>query len=131
MAAAGTSAEQVAQATFSLANNIQEVRTAPRRPSRPDSLPICSLTPALVHEQTDELYKYDKDAQKAQLNARAWKENPHHFKKVRISAVALIKMVSLLLSRQVTPFSQFLTLRTSGIHRSCMPARADSTKSWA
>ncbi|TKA52323.1 hypothetical protein B0A53_04791 [Rhodotorula sp. CCFEE 5036] len=66
MAAAGTSAEQVAQTTFSLANNIQE---------------------------TDELYKYDKDAQKAQLNARAWKENPHHFKKVRISAVALIKMV--------------------------------------
>ncbi|GAA5984690.1 hypothetical protein JCM10908_003461 [Rhodotorula pacifica] len=65
-ATASTSAEKVAQATFSLNNNIQE---------------------------TDEIYKYDKDAQKAQLNARAWKENPHHFKKVRISAVALIKMV--------------------------------------
>jgi COP9 signalosome complex subunit 5 len=65
-------------------------------------LPPSGLTPRFAHpthrllKQTDELYKYDKDAQKAQLNARAWKENPHHFKKVRISAVALIKMVSLL-----------------------------------
>ena len=91
MAAAGSSAEQVAQATFSLANNIQEVRIAPVRTHSP----FCSPHGSRV-KQTDELYKYDKDAQKAQLNARAWKENPHHFKKVRISAVALIKMVSLL-----------------------------------
>lgn len=84
--------------------------------------------------QTDELYKYDKEAQKAQLNARAWKENPHHFKKVRISAVALIKMVSQprqRRARKAEHLSQFLTLIPPGVHRSCMLAREDSTKSWA
>ncbi|BGP34851.1 COP9 signalosome catalytic subunit rri1 [Rhodotorula toruloides] len=58
--------ESVAQASFSLANNIQE---------------------------TDEVFKYDKQGQQDQLKARPWKQDPHHFKKVRISAVALIKMV--------------------------------------
>lgn len=57
-----------------------------------------SLTP-LFHTrapgQTDEVFKYDKQGQQDQLKARPWKQDPHHFKKVRISAVALIKMVRL------------------------------------
>ncbi|BGP27160.1 COP9 signalosome complex subunit 5 [Rhodotorula toruloides] len=61
-----TSSESVAQASFNLANNIQE---------------------------TDEVFKYDKQGQQDQLKARPWRQDPHHFKKVRISAVALIKMV--------------------------------------
>ncbi|KAI9005302.1 hypothetical protein BC832DRAFT_571063 [Gaertneriomyces semiglobifer] len=41
----------------------------------------------------DQIYHYDNAAQQQQLNDRPWKNDPHHFKKVKISAVALIKMV--------------------------------------
>jgi len=58
---------KVAQQTFELNNNISTV---------------------------DSIYAYDAPGQKAVLNARAWKHDPHHFKHVRISAVALIKMVT-------------------------------------
>lgn len=64
--AAAPSASSIAQATFALNNNIEEV---------------------------DEIFRYDKPAQQATNNARPWRADPHHFKKVRISAVALIKMV--------------------------------------
>ena len=39
------------------------------------------------------MYRYDSDAQKRINEARPWKKDPNHFKHVRISAVALIKMV--------------------------------------
>ncbi|GAA5853309.1 hypothetical protein JCM8547_000280 [Rhodosporidiobolus lusitaniae] len=61
-----TSAEGIAKATFELNNNIQ---------------------------QTDDLFRYDKQQQQDILKQRPWKQDPHHFRKVRISAVALIKMV--------------------------------------
>ncbi|GAA6009732.1 hypothetical protein JCM10207_004172 [Rhodosporidiobolus poonsookiae] len=64
--AASSSAEGVAKATFELNNNIAA---------------------------TDEVFRYDKAEQQAILKDKAWKKDPHHFKKVRISAVALIKMV--------------------------------------
>ncbi|KAJ3055692.1 COP9 signalosome complex subunit 5 [Rhizophlyctis rosea] len=41
----------------------------------------------------DNLYFYDDKEQKEINNVKPWKENPNHFKKVRMSAVALIKMV--------------------------------------
>ncbi|GAA5912548.1 hypothetical protein JCM5296_003477 [Sporobolomyces johnsonii] len=63
---APTDPASVAQANFNLANNIQDV---------------------------DSLFRYDKDHQKQLLNAKPWKQDPNYFKKVRISAVALIKMV--------------------------------------
>ncbi|KXH25363.1 Mov34/MPN/PAD-1 family protein [Colletotrichum salicis] len=47
----------------------------------------------LVDTKRDALYNLDFDAQKEQMNARPWAANPNHFKNVRISAVALIKMV--------------------------------------
>jgi COP9 signalosome complex subunit 5 len=47
----------------------------------------------LVDPHRDALYTYDRDEQKAIQDARPWKTDPHHFKKVRISAVALLKMV--------------------------------------
>ncbi|KAK1476206.1 Mov34/MPN/PAD-1 family protein [Colletotrichum cuscutae] len=47
----------------------------------------------LVDTKRDALYNLDHDAQKEQMNARPWAANPNHFKNVRISAVALIKMV--------------------------------------
>lgn len=42
----------------------------------------------------DEVYNYDSEGQKAILNQRPWKSDPHHFKHVRVSAVALVKMVT-------------------------------------
>ncbi|KAI5476742.1 COP9 signalosome complex subunit 5 [Pseudohyphozyma bogoriensis] len=65
---ASTSAAKVGQATFELNNNIQQV-------------------------EPDDVYRFDKAQQQAQLAAKPWKQDPHYFKKVRISAVALIKMV--------------------------------------
>ncbi|KAL1649134.1 COP9 signalosome catalytic subunit rri1 [Diplodia intermedia] len=47
----------------------------------------------LVDPARDALYNYDADAQKAIGNAKPWKADPHHFKHVRISAVAMLKMV--------------------------------------
>ncbi|KAK8855947.1 COP9 signalosome complex subunit 5 [Apiospora arundinis] len=47
----------------------------------------------LVDETRDALYAYSPAAQKAIDEKKPWRENPHHFKHVRISAVALIKMV--------------------------------------
>ena len=41
----------------------------------------------------DVLYKYDSEGQKKITSSKPWKTDPNHFKHVRISAVALIKMV--------------------------------------
>jgi len=47
----------------------------------------------LVDSNRDALYKYDAEEQKKINAAKPWKSDPHHFKYVRISAVALVKMV--------------------------------------
>lgn len=41
----------------------------------------------------DELYRYDVDRHQSFINQKPWLKDPNHFKKVRISAVALLKMV--------------------------------------
>ncbi|KAL9006770.1 MAG: hypothetical protein Q9188_000457 [Gyalolechia gomerana] len=47
----------------------------------------------LVDPHRDALYSYDEAEQKAISDERPWKKDPNHFKNVRISAVALLKMV--------------------------------------
>ncbi|KAG6015359.1 COP9 signalosome catalytic subunit rri1 [Claviceps lovelessii] len=47
----------------------------------------------LVDPKRDALYNYDAEAQKAAAQARPWSQDPDYFKHVRISAVALIKMM--------------------------------------
>ncbi|GAP86502.1 putative COP9 signalosome complex subunit 5 [Rosellinia necatrix] len=47
----------------------------------------------LVDPTRDALYNYSPERQKEANELRPWKSDPHHFKHVRISAVALIKMV--------------------------------------
>lgn len=47
----------------------------------------------LVDPHRDALYNYDEAEQKAISNERPWKKDPNYFKNVRISAVALLKMV--------------------------------------
>ena len=58
---------KVAQQTFELNNNISTL---------------------------DSIYEYDTEAQRQINKERPWKNDPHHFKHVRISAVALVKMVT-------------------------------------
>ncbi|KAF2867724.1 JAB1/Mov34/MPN/PAD-1 ubiquitin protease-domain-containing protein [Massariosphaeria phaeospora] len=47
----------------------------------------------LVDSNRDALYSYSREAQKAINEAHPWRTDPHYFTGVRISAVALIKMV--------------------------------------
>lgn len=47
----------------------------------------------LVDPHRDALYNYDDAEQKLNRDDEPWKRDPHCFKKVRISAVALLKMV--------------------------------------
>ncbi|KAK3174137.1 proteasome regulatory particle subunit RPN11 [Lepraria neglecta] len=47
----------------------------------------------LVDPQRDALYSYDEAEQKSIADAKPWKKDLHHFKNIRISAVALLKMV--------------------------------------
>ncbi|KAJ3005652.1 proteasome regulatory particle subunit RPN11 [Thoreauomyces humboldtii] len=41
----------------------------------------------------DAIYRFDKAEENKRTSAKPWASDPHHFKKVKISAVALIKMV--------------------------------------
>lgn len=41
----------------------------------------------------DELYKYDAKQQQQILSSKPWEKDPHFFKDIRISALALLKMV--------------------------------------
>ncbi len=47
----------------------------------------------LVDPYRDALYEYNESEQKSLMSSRPWKKDPHHFRNVRISAVALLKMV--------------------------------------
>jgi len=47
----------------------------------------------IATEDPDQIYKYDEQRHQSFVNQRAWQKDPNHFKKVKISAVALLKMV--------------------------------------
>ncbi|KAI0181049.1 COP9 signalosome complex subunit 5 [Hypoxylon sp. FL1284] len=47
----------------------------------------------LVDPTRDALYNYSAEREAEVNDAKPWKDDPHHFRNVRISAVALIKMV--------------------------------------
>lgn len=84
-------------------------------------------TPSELGPQLDQVFRYDKDEQKAIMAAQPWKTDPHHFKKVRISAVALIKMVSV--SCRMQAGTQFI-VDTHNPRRSCTQDPAANTKLW-
>jgi COP9 signalosome complex subunit 5 len=43
--------------------------------------------------QPDEIYKYDETKYEEFLRSKPWSKDPHYFKQVKISAVALLKLV--------------------------------------
>ncbi|GAM91594.1 hypothetical protein ANO11243_096460 [Dothideomycetidae sp. 11243] len=47
----------------------------------------------LVDPRRDALYSFDSETQQALRKSAPWKTDPHYFKSVRVSAVALLKMV--------------------------------------
>ncbi|PWN44857.1 Mov34-domain-containing protein [Ceraceosorus guamensis] len=51
------------------------------------------LNDVITLDATDSVFAYDADEQRRILNESPWKKDPHFFQRVRISAVALIKMV--------------------------------------
>ncbi|KAL9936391.1 hypothetical protein V8E36_004459 [Tilletia maclaganii] len=69
-AAAGSAAASTAQRTFELANS------------------VTTLDPSL-----DRIFHYNAAEQRKILSDAPWRQDPHYFRRVRISAVALIKMV--------------------------------------
>jgi len=60
---------KIAQKTWEMSNNILEVSAS------------------------DEIYKYDRQQQQSLLAAKPWEKDPHFFKDIKISALALLKMV--------------------------------------
>jgi COP9 signalosome complex subunit 5 len=42
---------------------------------------------------SDEIYKYDVTEHQQMLSSRPWDKDPHYFKDIKISALALLKMV--------------------------------------
>ena len=43
--------------------------------------------------ETEEIYKYDRQQQQAMQTAKPWEKDPHFFQNIKISALALLKMV--------------------------------------
>lgn len=60
---------QIAQKTWEISNFVQEINSM------------------------DELYKYDEEAHRNLLTEKPWEKDPHYFKDIKISALALLKMV--------------------------------------
>jgi COP9 signalosome complex subunit 5 len=60
---------QMAQATWEMSNNVETVQAV------------------------DEIYKYNRKQQQDILTAKPWEKDPHYFKDIKISALALLKMV--------------------------------------
>lgn len=50
---------------------------------------ISELSPSAA----EDIYKYDHAQQQSMLAAKPWEKDPHFFKDIKISALALLKMV--------------------------------------
>ncbi|CAL5014451.1 unnamed protein product [Urochloa decumbens] len=68
-----TSSASIARQTWELENNIPAATTDP--------------------DAMDAIYRYDDVAQARALQEKPWANDPHHFRRAKISALALLKMV--------------------------------------
>jgi hypothetical protein len=89
---------KIAQKTFELENRIQVLKRLfplARRNQKTDPDPTLFCFVEIIQPlQQDQIFKYNAEEQKAIQKEAKWKKDPHYFKKVKISGVALIKMVS-------------------------------------
>ncbi|KAF6162707.1 hypothetical protein GIB67_022366 [Kingdonia uniflora] len=76
-----TPSSALAQQTWELENNIVSMESPP---------PSSSSSPSV---DSDALYFYDETTQTRYQKEKPWAKDPHYFKRVRISALALLKMV--------------------------------------
>ncbi|XP_059096467.1 COP9 signalosome complex subunit 5-like [Tigriopus californicus] len=65
----GLSQSAIAQKTWEMSNQVMELTAS------------------------EDIYKYDRNAQQSMLSAKPWEKDPHFFKDIKIAALALLKMV--------------------------------------
>lgn len=80
------SSSQIAQQTWELENNIIPMETPPKSSSD-------SSASASASASSDAIFFYDEAAQAKFQQEKPWANDPHFFKRVKISALALLKMV--------------------------------------
>ncbi|XP_047325805.1 COP9 signalosome complex subunit 5b-like [Impatiens glandulifera] len=76
-----SSSASIAQRTWEIENNIHSLET---------HVPSSSSSAA---DSSDSIFNYDDEAQNKVLREKPWTNDPHYFKRVKISALALLKMV--------------------------------------
>ncbi|XXG64458.1 hypothetical protein AAC387_Pa05g2409 [Persea americana] len=54
---------------------------------------IVNMEPAAADTELDSIYVYDEAAQATVLKEKPWSKDPNYFKRVKVSALALLKMV--------------------------------------
>lgn len=72
---------QIAQQTWELENNIIPMDTPP------------SVAKSKADPSADAIFYYDEAAQAKFQQEKPWTNDPHYFKRVKITALALLKMV--------------------------------------
>ncbi|XP_019165930.1 PREDICTED: COP9 signalosome complex subunit 5a-like [Ipomoea nil] len=77
-----TSSAAIAQKTWEIENNVETM-----------DLPPTSADSAAASASSDAIFYYDETAQTKFQQEKPWTNDPHYFKRVKISALALLKMV--------------------------------------
>lgn len=79
------SSSQIAQQTWELENNIIPMETP--------TPPLPATAKSSGGDSSDAIFCYDEAAQNKFQQEKPWSNDPHYFKRVKISALALLKMV--------------------------------------
>ena len=85
------SSSSIARQTWELENNIVSMEAAPLEAATSTSSSPPSSTAS--DPSSDVIFYYDEAAQAKFQQERPWVHDPHYFKRVKISALALLKMV--------------------------------------
>ena len=80
-----SSAAATALANWKLTNNVRDVDAV-------DGAAPSTGVPETSSAADESMYLFNRDEQRAEQESRPWARNPRHFKKVAISALALLKM---------------------------------------